>query len=198
MFSPDGRTIAVLRDPNQDNRPNLGSYPWFELVRLDRIGASWSATILDETVDAGVGFRAASIDPQRAHLVATSANGRSDAGEERLCGVNLDGDDRRTHITFPGAVEAMPSPDFSRIAYKLQHQALGCRAAPCPACTRGWMTCPNTPTETVGDWINWTPDGTAVTWVQGDRFHTRSLPAHRIPQPTTPAVGRDQRAHPDY
>ncbi|MEC8194341.1 MAG: amidohydrolase family protein [Myxococcota bacterium] len=188
VFSPDGRTIAVLRDPNQDNRPNLGSYPWFELVRLDRIGASWSATILDETVDAGVGFRAPrlSIHNGRIWWLAVGERKSRTPAKSDFVSVNLDGHDRLTHITFPGAVEAMPSPDFSRIAYKLQHQAW-VAALPMPGVHAQLDDLPkHRLTETVGDWINWTPDGTAVTWVQGDRFHTRSLPAHRIPHADDP------------
>jgi imidazolonepropionase-like amidohydrolase len=32
-------------------------------------------------------------------------------------------------------------------------------------------------TETVGDWLGWTPDGLSVTWVEGDRLKRRPVPS---------------------
>lgn len=182
-FGSDGNSIVVLRDPNQDNRPNMRSFPWFELLRLDRSGGEWTVTRLSETVDSGVGFRAPilTVHNDRIWWLAVGAKQSRAPAQSDFVSVNLNGHDRQTHITFPGAVEAIPSPSFDRIAYKLNHQAW-VAAMPKPGVHAKLDALPKLQlTDTVGDWLNWTPEGTAVTWVQGDRFYRQALESGRIP-----------------
>jgi len=182
-FSPDGRTVVVLRDPNTDNRPNLGSFPWYELIRLDRVGGSWNTHVLDTTVDAGVGFRAPrlTVHDGRVWWLAVGETPDRQPSKSDFVSVKLDGTDKKTHLTFPGAVEAMPSPNFQRIAYKLNHQAW-VAAMPQPGVHADIDSMPKLQlSEVVGDWINWTPDGRGVTWVQGRNLLTQPVGTTGIP-----------------
>ena len=182
-LSADGRTIVVLRDPNRDNRPNLGSYPWFELIRLDWKNGKWHPTILDTTVTSGVGFRAPqpTIFNGRIWWLAVGERGDRKPAKSDFISVNMDGTDRQKHLTFPGAVEAIPSPNFSRIAYKLDHQAWIAAMPPLGVHAKIGELPKHKLTETVGDWLNWTPDGQAVTWIQGNILHTLAFAEQRIP-----------------
>ncbi|MGB0638615.1 MAG: amidohydrolase family protein [Myxococcota bacterium] len=183
-FSADGRTIAVLRDPGTNNSPNLGSIPWYELVVLQKKGTRWSSQVLEATVDTGVGFRAPRITIHNDRiwwLTSDWAEDRAPANS-MFISVALNGTDRRDHLQFPGAVEAVPSPDFTRIAYKLDHQAW-VTAMP-PLGTE--VSVDDLPTfqltEVVGDWLGWTPDSTSVTWVEANQMLTRTLEGKGIPQ----------------
>ncbi len=183
VFGPEGKSVVVLRDPNQDNRPNMRSFPWFELLRLDRIKGEWTVTRLAETVDSGVGFRAPilTVHDERIWWLAVGERKSRSPAKSDFVSVNWNGHDRQTHITFPGAVEAIPSPSFDRIAYKLNHQAW-VAAMPQPGVHAQLDALPKLQlTETVGDWLNWTPSGDAVTWVQGDVFYRQGLARDRIP-----------------
>ena len=95
--------------------------------------------------------------------------------------VDLNGTDPRDHLGFNGAVEAMPSPDFKRLAYKIGHQAW-VTALPMPGTTVSVDTLPRHQlTDVVGDWLHWTPDGSSVTWVQGPTLFSQQLEGQRIP-----------------
>ncbi len=184
-ISQDGGTIAVLRAPGGGNSVNLGSEPWYELVIL-RKSTGWKPEVLQPTVGKGVGFRAPRLYIHDDRIWWLSSEWEEDRVPVNsvLTSVNMLGTDWRDHVRFDGAVEATPSPDFTRIAYKLNHQA--------------WVTAlPQTGdvvdvddgslpkrklTEVVGDWLHWTPDGESVTWVSGDNLHRYRLPGPGIPE----------------
>ena len=183
-FGPDGNTLIVLRDPNTDNRQNLGSIPWYELVLLRKRAGKWSSSILDTTVGTGVGFRAPRprIHDGRIWWLSTGESEPRKPSKSKLVSVDLNGTDQRDHLVFDGAVEATPSPDFRRIAYKLGHQAW-VTAMPQPGKKVHVNKLPRYQlTDVVGDWIDWTPDAQGITWAQGPEFYTHRIDGEGIPQ----------------
>ncbi|MBC8455116.1 MAG: amidohydrolase family protein, partial [Deltaproteobacteria bacterium] len=187
VFSPDGNTIVVLRDPNLDNQPNLGSIPWYEFIVLSRRGRSWIPTVIETSwADTGIGFRAPrlTIHDGRIWWLAVGETPDREPAKSDFVSMKLDGTDNQTHLTFPGAIEAAPSPDFTRIAYKLNHQAW-VTAMPQPGTHTDTESLPKAQlTDIVGDWLSWTPDGNSVTWVHGAELHTRTLDGPGIPRPS--------------
>jgi len=182
-LSADGRTLAVLRDPNTDNSPNMGSIPWFELIVLKREGRRWVRQPLEATVDTGVGFRAPrlQIHDDRIWWLAVGDTPSREPSKSELVSVDMNGRDYSTHLSFPGAVEASLSPDLSRVAYKLGHQAW-VAALPQPGTSVEIDQVPKFQlTEVVGDWLGWTPDGQAVTWTEGSDFLSYALTGEGIP-----------------
>lgn len=183
-FGPDGNTVVVLRDPNINNKPNMGAIPWYELVLLRKRSGRWTSTVLQATVGTGVGFRAPQprIHDGRIWWLDTGKSESRKPSKSNLVSVDLSGTDRRDHMIFDGAVEASPSPDFTRIAYKLGHQAW-VTAMPQPGKTVKASALPRFQlTEVVGDWLHWTPDGKGITWVEGPQFFTQLLEGQSIPK----------------
>ena len=185
-FSADGDTIVVLRDPNADNQPNLGSIPWYEFIVLKRKGSRWIPKVIEATwADTGVGSRAPrlTIHNDRIWWLAVGDTPDREPSKSDFVSLKLDGTDRQIHLTFPGAIEAAPSPDFTRIAYKMDHQAW-VTALPPQGTHVDIDPLPKAQlTTVVGDWLAWTPDGQSVTWVDGAELHTRTLDGPGIPQP---------------
>ncbi len=183
-FSPDGKTIAVLRDPSTNNSPNLGSIPWYELIILQKNGAKWSSQVLETTVDTGVGFRAPRITIHDGRIWWLTSDWAEDRApvNSMFISVALDGTDWRNHLKFPGAVEAVPSPDFTRIAYKMDHQAWVTAMPPFGSEVSVGDLPTFQLTEVVGDWLGWTPDGSAVTWLEANQMYTKTLDGPGIPE----------------
>jgi imidazolonepropionase-like amidohydrolase len=182
-LSADGRTLVLLRDPNTDNRPNLGSIPWYELVVLKKRGRGWVRTEVEAIVDTGVGFRAPRlhIHDGRIWWLAVGEAPDREPVKSDLVSVDTQGRDYRVHLTFPGAVEAAISPDFRRIAYKLDHQAW-VTALPKLGTALSLEDLPKFKlTDVVGDWLGWSPDGRAVTWTAGASFQRYALEGEGIP-----------------
>jgi imidazolonepropionase-like amidohydrolase/Tol biopolymer transport system component len=195
----DGGTIAVLRAPGGGTSPNLGAEPWFELVLLEKRGG-WREQILPITVGRGIGFRAPrlTIHEGRIYWLETGWAEDNEPAASVYVSVDLNGKDYREHMGFPGAVEATPSPDFSRIAYKLDHQAMvtafpqwgdgvevGDDVLPTYALTK-----------VVGDWMGWTPDGQSITWAAGPVLHRFTIDGPGIPKADDdPEDGVDDPRH---
>ena len=184
-FSPDGNTIAVLRAPGGGTSPDLGAAPWYELLLLKKSNG-WKPEVLPPTLGKGVGFRAPRlrIHDDRVWWLATEWDDDRMPVNSVLTSVNLQGTDWRDHARFDGAVQASPSPDFTRIAYKWDHQ-VWVTALPLTGDVidvDGGALPTRQLTEVVGDWLNWTPDGESVTWVEGDTLQIYSLPGPGIPE----------------
>jgi imidazolonepropionase-like amidohydrolase len=194
VLSNDGKTIAVLRDPNTDNRPNIGALPWYELVVLKKQRKTWVRMPVEATVDTGVGFRAPklSIHDDRIWWLAVGDGADREPAESEFVSVDMRGRDYRVHLTFPGAVEAAPSPDFTRIAYKVNHQAW-VAALPKPGAEVELKQLPQFKlTDVVGDWLGWSADGRSVTWTAGAEFFRFSLPEVGIPATVEPTESESE------
>ena len=184
-ISADGSTIAVLRAPGGGTSPNLGAEPWYELLLLHKSNG-WKPEVLQPTLGKGVGFRAPRIHIHDARIwwLATEWDEDRTPMNSVLTSVNMAGTNWRDHLRFDGAVEAMPSPDFTRIAYKLNHQAWVSalpRTGEVVEVDGGALPTRQL-TDVVGDWLSWTPDGESVAWVTGDMLHRYHLPGPGIPK----------------
>ncbi len=183
-WGPDNKTIVLLRDPNSDNSPNMGSIPWYELVVMQHQKGRWVRQAVDFTVDTGIGFRAPKLHVHDGRIWWLSIGDTPDRSPPHSDWVSTDlrGKDWDVHMTFPGAVEASPSPDFTRIAYKLGHQAW-VTALPQPGTYVELEPLPKFQlTDVVGDWLGWTPDGQSIVWTQGNQLIEHPLDGPGIPQ----------------
>jgi imidazolonepropionase-like amidohydrolase/Tol biopolymer transport system component len=184
-MSPDGKTVVVLRAPGGGTSPDLAAEPWYELVRL-RKDNGWKPEVLPLTIDKGVGSRASRlhIHGDRIWWLSTEWDEDRKPDNAIFSSVNMDGKDWREHLRFDGAVEASPSPDFTRIAYKWGHQAWVTaipRGGDVVDVDGGSMPTRKL-TEVAGDWLAWTPDGQSVTWASGQMLHRYRLPGPGIPE----------------
>ena len=182
-MSEDGQTIAVLRDPNTDNSPRLGSIPWYELIVLQKDRGRWIPQYTGTAVDTGMGFRSPRLTVHRDRVWWLSVGERPNREPAKAEWVSTDlrGRDKRVHLHLEGAVEASPSPDFSRLAYKLGHQAW-VTALPKPGTAVELKALPQYQlSDAVGDWLGWTPDGSGVHWTEGDTLVTNTLSGPGIP-----------------
>ena len=182
-MSEDGQTIAVLRDPNTDNSPRLGSIPWYELIVLQKDRGRWIPQYTGTAVDTGMGFRSPRLTVHRDRIWWLSVGERPNREPAKAEWVSTDlrGRDKRVHLHLEGAVEASPSPDFSRLAYKLGHQAW-VTALPKPGTAVELKALPQYQlSDAVGDWLGWTPDGSGVHWTEGDTLVTNTLSGPGIP-----------------
>ena len=183
VMSRDGQTVAVLRDPNTDNSPSMGSIPWYELIVLRREQGQWTPEVTAAKVDTGMGFRAPRLALHDGRIWWLSVGETPDRQPAKAEWVSVDmaGRDKRVHLHLEGAVEASPSPDFTRLAYKLGHQAW-MTALPKPGSEVELKALPKRKlSETVGDWMGWTADGQGVTWTEGATLVTYPLDGIGIP-----------------
>ena len=183
-WSKDAKTLVLLRDPNSDNSPNLGSIPWYELIILHYKKGAWKRYYTDAYVDTGIGFRAPRLHVHNNRIWWLAIGDREDRSPAKSDWVSCDlrGKDFQYHMTFPGAVEAVPSPDFTRIAYKLGHQAW-ITALPHPGTQVDLDGLPKFQlTDVVGDWLGWSANGQAVSWTEGNTFVEYSLDGVNIPK----------------
>jgi len=183
-WGPNNKTLVLLRDPNSDNSPNLGSIPWYELVVMTQEKGRWVRQPSEATIDTGIGFRAPQLYVHDNRIWWLAVGDTPDRSPSKSDWVSYDmrGKDWQVHMTFPGAVEAAPSPDFTRIAYKLDHQAW-VTALPQPGTYIELDTLPKFQlTEIVGDWLGWTPDGNSVIWTEGGELVQYRLEGPGIPK----------------
>ncbi len=173
-WSTDGTRIVVLRGIGGQVTPDLGSENHYEIVVATRSGKGakkgWTTALVTTTDNRGSAARASRLNlhDDRVWFMSDRAGASRAPGQTALVSVALDGTDRRTHLVFQGAEEIVISPDFQRVAYKLDHQAY---VTALPTWGAEVVVDGSVPTqrltEVVGDWLAWTPDGASVTWATG-------------------------------
>ncbi len=194
----DDGSLVALRGVGGTLSPDLGAEQWFEIVRLQRGKKGWTSSVVTSTGNRGAASRATRLYLREGRVWFMEDRGgppRS-PGQTVLMSVALDGTDRRTHLVFQGAEEIVISPDFTRVAYKLDHQAYitalpmwGAEVVVDGAVPTQKLT------DVVGDWLGWTPDGAAVTWTVGPTLHKKAVTGVGAPvkDPVTGEVPK-----PDY
>ena len=131
VWSPDGRSLVMVRGSGATARGrSLVANPWYELVRIPTTGG------IPEPVTEirGVPWNFEVVERLQIVRPSFGPDGRvfftervekeeeeSDEEEEpigQLVSVQLDGTDRRVHVRFPFADDAVPSPDGKLIAFQ--------------------------------------------------------------------------------
>ena len=183
-WSADGQRIVVLRSVDGAASPGMLSQMYWEVVLLTREGrgrrAGWSAQTVT-TLGGWGGSRAPRLflqDDRVWFSRGLPVEGRK-PGKTELVSVALDGTDERVHMVLPGADEVVPSPDFRRVAYKHNHKAYVVALPPYARDIEadGGGLPQVVIADVVGDWLDWSADGTAITWAQGPELHRRELPS---------------------
>jgi len=174
-WSEDGDQIVVLRGTGGGNNPDLGSEAWYEMIALTRTKKGW-----DNTVVTRVGNRGSTQRAPKLHVRDGRVWWMEDRHEKPrapsstvVVSIQMDGKDKRDHLAIGGAEEAAISPDFRHIAYRDAHQ-LHVAAIPAYSPKTIGVAGGDVPskkvTQIVGDWLDWSADGTTVTWVEGNTF----------------------------
>jgi len=194
VYAPDGASIVFIRGaaadqlysvlldippPDEDGAPSeIGGVSPPNTLELRAMPAAGGAAVFIASAQGGRGPHFARNDSRRVYL----------SGSRGLQSITLDGYDRRTHFRVtgvgpgnnpPSATEIRLSPDGMRAAVSLQGRHF-------------MVTVPMAGRETVdiritgrgenavvpvkrisaegGDYLQWTRDGTAVTWAWGAQF----------------------------
>ena len=183
-WSADGQRLLVLRGPGGGSSEDLGNQPLYELLTLKRDKKGWGeARYVKAVANRGSGVRAPRLflHQDRVYLLEDRSTEARAPEETLLVSYTLDGNDRREHILFDAAEEVVPSPDFRWVAYKSKHRAYLTAFPDAPVVAKIGDLPVQPLTETVGDWLSWTPDGRALSWMEGP---TRSvLPVSHITVP---------------
>lgn len=173
-FSEDGRELVVLRGVGGSTSPDLIADRWYEIVRLTRQGKGWDVQVIGSTDSRGPRAPRLHVRDGRLWFLEDRPDLPRRPSKTALVSMKLDGTDRRDHLILPGAEEIALSPDLRWIAYKQAHQL---HVAPLPRWAApvqdGLPTA--TVTRIVGDWVGFTPDSQAVTWVEGPVFKQLAL-----------------------
>jgi len=178
-WSADGQSLVVLRAPFGGEDHDLGDAPWFEIVLLTRSGKGWTQQVVTTTPNRGSGAHAPRLflhDGRVWWLEDRSTEPRH-PDDTAFVSVKLDGTDKRDHLLLPGSEEVVPSPDFTRVGY-LQNHGIYVTALPdwgktVKIADGGLPTLQIT--KTSGGWVNWTPDGQTLTWVEGPELKKRKV-----------------------
>jgi Tol biopolymer transport system component/imidazolonepropionase-like amidohydrolase len=181
-FSPDGKSIAVLRGSGGHLRGgDLGSELWSDLVIVDvETGAERAVT---ETTGSPMAVRPRFSPDGRRILFHEHETPEPHTAENGvLTSVNLDGTDRRKILDVGQSTEINPSPDGQWIAFQEDHHAW---LAMWPRVGGSSLSVMKTDggmpvwrlSETAGGWMDFSADGKTVAWIHGRELRTLSLDA---------------------
>ena len=169
-WSPDGNQLLVLRGVGGTTHPDPVAEPWYELLLLtrpDKKRDPWSVQVVTSVDNRGPRAPRPHLRDGRVWLFEDVSDVPREPNTSRLVSFDLDGGDRRVHLTLPGVDEVAIHPDFRHVAYKHHHQL---HLVPLPA----WgapvasSVLPSVQvTRIVGDWLHWSPDGTRLQWMEG-------------------------------
>jgi len=113
-----------------------------------------------------------------------------------LVSVKPDGTDKRTHLRFTRAEEAVVSPDGRWVAFNEQYNAWVTALPPLGAQTvdidLGGAALPLAQfTDEGGEWVQWANGGKTITWIWGPTYHRIAL------ERAWPADAKDEKAAKD-
>jgi len=177
IYSPDGDKILVVAGSNVSSRGgDLGAEARHDILLLNSNGRG-SAQVIVSTANRGSQRRVTrpsfSADGTRIWYFDDEANAGGERGSRMpaatgLKSVRLDGTDKKTHVTFRFAQEAIVSPDEQLIAISELHNAY---VMPMPRIGETVAFDPNSATlafqqltQDGGEWVTWSHDGTALSY----------------------------------
>lgn len=194
-WSADGNQIAVLRAPKSSVDADLGDVPYFEIVLLTRGKKAWESRVVTTTPNRGSGGRMPRLTlyDGRIYWLEDRGSEARTPDDSALVSVQLDGKDKRDHLRFDGAQEAVPSPDLSRVAYQQDHKVY-VTAFP------RWGSTMNVadgllPVQQISDgpggWITWTDGGQSLSWAEGPTLRKKALRGVGVDQAKAKPAGDD-------
>jgi imidazolonepropionase-like amidohydrolase/Tol biopolymer transport system component len=177
-WAPDGESLVVLRAGGGSESPDLATQAWYEVVLLERAKKGWTARTVT-TLDAPGTSRNPRLHLRggRLLLVDWRVEDPRAPAQAVLVSMALDGTDRRDHLKLGEAEEVAVSPDGAWVAYKLDHQLHVAALPPFAREVEASAVPDERVTAIVGDWLSFTPDGSAVTWVEGPTIKQLPLSA---------------------
>src|SRR5690606_568126 len=165
-FSPDGRTV-VYRKVNDGF---LTTSLWSREPGVYRVATTGGEPVLITDEGSQPQFGA---DPDRLFLTGREGDKRA------LISVDLDGQEKRTHVTSEWAGEFAVSPDGNWVGWTERFNAY---VAPLVAAGRPINVAPDGKalpqarvTRDSGEWLSWSGDSRRLHWSQGPELFTRDL-----------------------
>ncbi len=179
-WDEEGQRLLVLRGVGGQTNVDLSAEPWFELLLLERGRKGWASRVVTAVGNRGSNNRGPRVflHDDRVWFLQTRPTEPRAPDETLLVSMDLEGHDSRTHLVLGGAQEVVPSPDFARVAYQLDHQV---HVAALPAWGGPEVAVADALphrelTEVLGDWLSWRPDG-SLSWAEGPVIRTQALPS---------------------
>ncbi len=175
-FSRDGKKIVFLKSSGAAFRDNdLSDELWHEIHWIDVAGGESHYVI--GTQNRGSNRRMPrptfSADGERIFFIDIEEGKPTEVPKTVLVSVKLDGTDRRTHLRFARAEEAMVSPDGAWVAFNELHNAYvvpmpEAGAAPIDVALEDGPLPVAQLTDEGGEWVAWS--GHHVTWIFGPSY----------------------------
>ena len=178
-YSADGKRIVFLRGSGASLRDHdLADELWFEVHWMPSEGGASHYVI--GTVNRGqirpMTRPVFSADGERILYVEDESGGEPHVPDKTvLASVKLDGTDRRVHLRWTLADDAMVSPDGRWAAFTEGHNAwvtaipsMGLK--PIDVSLSGSALPLAQLSDVGGDWVNWADRGRTITWVHGPKY----------------------------
>lgn len=184
-FSADGRKIVFVKGSGATFRgQDPGNELWDEIRIVDAAGGADELVIGTES---GVGFArhtrpVFSPDGARVYFLENKSAGQPGQPDQSvLVSVQLDGTDRREHLQFKYADEAMVSPDGRWVAYSALHNmyvtALPDGGDRVEVALDGGALPHQQLSKDLGWYASWTDRGRTIMWASGPEIHRLALDA---------------------
>ena len=200
-FSPDGQSVVYVRGSGATLRGgDVGDELWLEIRVVSASGG-------DDRFVIGTKVRGSnrrmprpqfSKDGQRVYFLEDAEGKPAEVPKAVLVSVKLDGTDRREHLRWAKAEEAVVSPDGRWVAYNEDHNAwvtaLPLKQEAVDVAAEGALPVAQL-TDAGGEWLGWADGGRTVTWGFGPVYHRLALDqAVPTPKPEEPAQPRTAQA----
>jgi Tol biopolymer transport system component/imidazolonepropionase-like amidohydrolase len=182
-FSTDGKKLVFLKGSGSISRTaDLDAELWHEVHWMDAEGGP--SRFIAGTPNRGNNRRMArpQFNPEGTRVLFLEDEPPAKPGEAAkslLVSWQLDGKDRRVHLKWPRAEEAVVSPDGKWVAYSELHNAYLTALPPVGGQTVEVADDGALPVAKLssdgGEWLAWADQGKALTWIYGPRFSRLEL-----------------------